>query len=252
MGYTGSNTRDMKYLCDPHVVPTVVPATLLELSTYAVRSTYAGALHIDVADGIFAPNTTWPFQNSEQIAELDSLHDRTEMPQLALEVHMMVADPGIWGERFAAAGFKTVLGHVEVFPDSAAAITALDSWREAGATSAGLAINLETPLESLDGAIASCDLVHMMSIAKIGFQGQPFDERALQRVEELHAKYPDLLVAVDGGITEATVESLARAGANKLCVGSAISQNPDPAAAYRRMTERAMKGCVPLTIEMDV
>jgi len=92
----------------------------------------------------------------------------------------------------------------------------------------------------------------MMSIARIGFQGQSFDERVLTRVEELHAKYPDLLVSVDGGVTEATVESLVRAGANRMTVGAALSRSADPAATYASILDRAMKGCAPQQSEAAV
>ena len=91
-----------------------------------------------------------------------------------------------------------------------------------------------------------------MSIGKIGAQGQPFDESVFSRIEELHATYPDMMVAVDGGVAESNVEALTRAGANRLCVGSAISKAEDPAAAYAAIHARAMKGCAPVTIDMGV
>jgi 3-keto-L-gulonate-6-phosphate decarboxylase len=54
------------------------------------------------------------------------------------------------------------------------------------------------------------------------------------------------MVAIDGGITEATVETLVRAGANRLCVGAAIASSADPARAYANIHERAMRGCQPV------
>lgn len=235
----------MRYICDPHVIPTVVPRDFAEIKAYAERcSEYTDSLHIDVTDGAFASSVTWPLANPNQAQEVAAFSRIIGFP-LKLEAHLMVQSPENLGSQFAQAGFQTVIGHIEAFEDAAHARQALERWKKSGAQEVGIAILLETPLEILDEAIPSCDLVHMMSIAKIGSQGQNFDDRVLTRVEELHAKYPDLLVSVDGGVTEATVESLVRAGANRMTVGAALSRSTEPAATYARILERAMKGCAP-------
>lgn len=240
----------MKYLCDPHIVPTVVPGSLADLQRYAQRCVeFTDALHVDIADGTFARNTTWPLVRLEQMQELESFRTTAEIPlSLKLEAHLMVREPESVAAALARAGFS-ITAHIESFTDAHEASEAIQRWKTQGAAAVGLAVLLDTPLESLDTAIDACDYVHVLSVQHIGEQGQPFDDRALQRVEELHARYPDLLVAVDGGVTEATVEQLARAGANRMSVGAAISQSAHPAATYAKIHERAMLGCAPLVHE---
>lgn len=237
----------MRYICDPHIIPTVVPKELTDIAACAERySTYADSLHVDIADGKFAPNTTWPLVADSQLSELDGLRERFKSSSpVSLEAHLMTQSPKELGARFARAGFVRVVGHIEAFADPVEAREAVEAWRRAGAREAGLAILIDTPLSALDGAAEACDVLLVMSIAEIGFQGKGFDDRALARVEELHAMYPDMTVAVDGGVSEATVEALVRAGANRMSVGAALSKSTDPAASFARILERAQKGCAP-------
>jgi len=157
----------------------------------------------------------------------------------------MVSEPFVIGRRFARAGVGRVTMHREAFGSAERAAEALHSLKEEGVREVGIALKLDTPLSALNGCVEACDYVHLMSVADIGSQGEPFDDRVLSRVEELHAQYPSLMVAVDGGISESTVEDLVRAGANRLIVGHALVESPTPAKTYARMLERALRGCLP-------
>ena len=238
----------MKYLCDPEVIPTIVPGDIAAITSYAAHcAAFTSWLHVDIADGTFAPNTTWPYALPGQESELGNFRATVQLPHtLALEVHLMVSDPLSLGEALARAGFARIAGHIEAFTDAKEALRALDMWRGAGARDVGLALKLQTSLESLAEVVGQCDFVLLMAIAEIGSQGKSFDERVISRIEELHAAYPDMMVAVDGGVSEATIETLVRAGANRMSVGSAISKSADPAGTYMQILERAQRGCMPL------
>ncbi|MBV9159090.1 MAG: hypothetical protein JO019_00655 [Candidatus Kaiserbacteria bacterium] len=240
----------MRYICDPHIIPTnTCPPDLAELERRTKEfADFSPGVQLDVADGRFAPVVSWPYHYG-QMAELSALYaggrPLPESDKTLYEIHLMVEDPLEVGVQFARAGASRIIPHIEAFAEPADARGAFERYRAAGAREVGLALLIDTPLESIESVVDQCDVVQLMSIAKIGAQGQPFDERALARVEELHALYPDLLVAVDGGISEANVELLVRAGANRLCVGSAISKAPNMALAYEKMLDRAMRGCQP-------
>ena len=239
----------MKYLCDPHILPTnTCPSDLSELSSVSeALSQFATEIQLDIADGAFAPVTSWPYRHP-QWSELEALTGGRGLPhadRIFYEAHLMVQEPLDIGMLLARAGVKRIIPHAEAIVSDPEAHTFFTQWREAGAHEVGLALLIDTPLEAIDAFIDECDVVQIMSIAHIGAQGQPFDDRALSRVEEFHARYPDKMVSVDGGITEANVDALVRAGANRLCVGSAISKATDPAAAFARIHARAMLGCTP-------
>jgi len=211
------------------IIPTVVPASLsdVEKATEANKA-FAHVVHIDAADGIFAPNTTWMPGEGELFAAREGF---------IYEAHLMLADPLSVGLMFIEAGATRVLGHIEAMPDKAGNV--LQAWRNAGASEVGLGILMGTPLEALDPYISQVDVVQMMTISKIGVQGLPFDDRAPARVAELHARYPDLAISVDGSVNEKTIQSLAQAGARRFCAGSVLSKSSDPASMYKKLAALA-------------
>jgi pentose-5-phosphate-3-epimerase len=59
-----------------------------------------------------------------------------------------------------------------------------------------------------------------MGIEKIGVQGQKFSEKCLAIVKDLHLKYPDIIIQIDGGVGDASIKKLYSAGAVRFVVGS--------------------------------
>jgi len=244
----------VKYLCDPQIIPTnTCPPDFSELGKRTEEfAVFSPSVQLDIADGIFAPVTSWPYQAGQLTEFQSAIAHGVKLPlaeHVLYEVHLMVSDVREVGLHLSRAGATRLLPHVEVFENVESAREVFKEWKDAGVRETGLSILLDTPLNALDPFIADCDVVQLVSIAKIGAQGQPFDERALTRVEELHARYPDLMVAVDGGVSEANIESLVRAGANRLCVGSAISKSENPALSFAHIHERAMMGCAPASLQ---
>jgi pentose-5-phosphate-3-epimerase len=75
-----------------------------------------------------------------------------------------------------------------------------------------------------------------MGIKHIGSQGQPFDERVLERVAKLRALYPSRTISIDGSVNRETLPQLKAAGADRFVSGSAILNQPDPVLAYTELT----------------
>lgn len=227
---------------DIEIIPTnTCPPDVAELARRSKSlSAFSKWVQLDVSDGAFTPVRSWPY-NDAQWSELESMAAGA-LPYAGIlnyETHLMVEDPARVGELLARAGCSRVIAHIEVFANPDAALAAFAQWKAAGAREVGLALLIDTPLSALEGSIAECDVVQVMSIAKLGSQGAAYDPRAITRIAELHTKYPRLTIAVDGGIGESNIADLARAGARRFGVGSAISKSPDPAAAYRRLQELA-------------
>jgi len=209
------------------VIPTVVPSSLDDVVAFVARCReFSKTFHVDAADGSLAPNDTWIPGVGEKLPESGALF---------YEAHVMAKHPEAAGNAFAAAGAKRIIAHVEAFDSEQEAGSAFASWRNNGATEIGIAALIATPLEALDPYIVSCQSVTLMTIASVGTQGIPFDERGYGRVADLHARYPDLLIEVDGGVGAAQIATLARAGARRFSVGSAISKSPDPAKTHREL-----------------
>ena len=219
------------------IIPTnTCPPDFAEFSRRsAIFAQFSDWVQLDISDGIFTAERSWPY-GEKQWTELESLAaGASELPyskNLKYETHMMVEESRELGMLLAKGGIQRVIGHVEAFADEKEILTALDAWRGAGVSEVGLAILLDTPLPVLLPVVPRCNVVQVMSIATLGRQGAPYEPRVIQRIEELHATYPNLVIEVDGGVSEKNIAELVRAGATRFGVGSAITKAADPKAAY--------------------
>lgn len=83
----------------------------------------------------------------------------------------------------------------------------------------GLSINPETMVSKLKPFLGIIDIVLVMSVHP-GFGGQEFIPKSIAKVKEIRDNYPDIIIEVDGGITDDKAWDLVDAGANILVVGA--------------------------------
>lgn len=211
------------------IIPTIVPDSLAGIKDTSEKYTsFASFFQIDVADGKFASNTTWMPSMGDKLPE-----------EFSYEVHLMVSDPHTVGLAFAKAGAHTIIGHIEAFQSAENAKRAFDEWKSAGAHSVAIAVLLQTPLEIIEPYLPLVDFVLFMNIARIGVQGFPFEESSIPRIAAFRSTHPDVVIAVDGGVSEKNIAELVHAGATRFGIGSAIAKSADPHAAYARLKARA-------------
>lgn len=208
------------------IIPAIIPASLSELKAVLEKVSFASTVQIDVVDGKFVPFTSWPYEptgSPSEAADLLASHDA--------EIDLMVEDPIKAGREWLQAGARGLVFHLESLQDPKEALALADEF----SFDLGLSINNDTPIETLYPYIQSADFVQVMGIAKIGQQGQPFDDRSLERVAELSALFPELTISVDGGVSESTIKNLKTAGATRFVVGSVILKADDPESKYKDM-----------------
>jgi ribulose-phosphate 3-epimerase len=186
-------------------------------------SQYYGKLHVDFADGRFVrTQTVLP----ADVAFLQS----NRIPAMA---HLMVQDPVRYFEDCRRAGFAYVLFHFEAFltPDEIPA--ALSRADQLGLI-AGLALGPDTTLTKIAKFIPQFKLIQIMSIQP-GAQGREFILGTFDKVAELRSLSKSVIICVDGGIKVGIAGQLARAGADILVVGSAISRSEDEGLALEAL-----------------
>ena len=187
-------------------------------------------VHVDVMDGHFVPNLTF---GPKMVADL---RKATRVP---LDVHLMIASPEQWVDRYVDAGATYVTVHVEAAADPRAA---LDAIRKAGGR-AGITLNPETDVSRIMPFLDRADLVLVMSVHP-GFGGQSFIPAALEKVRALRAALDDRGSAaeleVDGGIKPENARDVAAAGASVLVAGSAVFLDPDGVSAALAKFRRAV------------
>jgi ribulose-phosphate 3-epimerase len=151
----------------------------------------------------------------------------------------MMTNPQEFFGAFAKAGADSCTFHVEI-GDTKAHIEKLRSL----GIGVGLALNPETPVESVLPFLGDIDLLLCMTVHP-GFGGQSFISSVLEKVKTVHASAKELGVTidiqVDGGIDATTIVVARRAGANVFVAGSFIFGSPDPQGSVQRLRTNAQE-----------
>ena len=191
-------------------------------------------VQIDLCDGIFVQNKTWPFATGggDDVNFHAILNEQEGMPfweDIDFEFDLMVADAVENFHIYTKLSPNRVVFHVEAVGDLKEFqnfIEGMDVYIR-DSINIGLAINTTTPIEQIFPLINDIDFVQCMGIEHIGFQGQDFDERVLTQIKTLKEKYPDLIISVDGGVSFQTAPLLIEVGATRLVAGSLILKSQD-------------------------
>jgi ribulose-phosphate 3-epimerase len=211
------------------IMPSILAADQGHLAADCQRAEAAGAdqLHVDIMDARFVANLS-----------LSPLHTRAarEAVKIPLNVHLMMMEPQFYLEAYKKAGADTLLIHAEARCD---AREVLKSIRELDMR-AGITVNPETPAEAVfefldDGLV---DEVLCMSVHP-GFGGQQYLEYVEPKLMEIRRRSESVDLAIDGGISDQTVEQAAACGVNLFVAGSYLFKAEDMPAALADLRARA-------------
>ena len=171
------------------IAPSILAADPLELGRDALRMAEAGCdwLHVDVMDAHFVPNLSF---SPETVRAL-----RKKLPDMPLDVHLMMDNPEAYIERFAGAGASGITIHAEIPGDPAEVLKAI---RALGCRP-GLSLKPRTPVEDVLPLLSLCELVLVMTVEP-GFGGQSFMADMLPKLDALRAAGFTGLIEADGGL----------------------------------------------------
>jgi ribulose-phosphate 3-epimerase len=205
------------------LVPSILSADFTRLGEQVREAEAGGAqrIQVDVMDGHFVPNITMG------PTIVTATRRSTSLP---LEIHLMITNPQDYIEAFAKAGADVIIVHQEVCPHLHRVIQQI---RAAG-KQVGVALNPSTPIWLLQDILSLLDLVLIMTVNP-GFGGQEFIPEMLPKIANLRQMLTQrglrCDIEVDGGIHEATVPRVIKAGANLLVAGSAVYNEQESVAA---------------------
>lgn len=212
----------------PVIAPSMLKCDFGNLHQEVARLDQAGfpLLHLDVMDGHFVDNLSYgPMV-------IRSMRQLTETP---FDAHLMISDPAKYLSEYLAAGCEAITFHLEAVPDPGELLTEIRGHDVV----AGLAINPDTPIEQAEPWLEQCDLLLVMSVHP-GFGGQAFMPEVLPRVERARELAGErLIISIDGGVANGTIQQCAQAGTDLFVAGSSVFDEADYGAAGRQLADLA-------------
>lgn len=180
---------------------------------------FAKAIHIDLIDGKFAPNTTF----------LDPAPFKKYTSDIPFELHMMVDEPINFLNSWADAGFRRFIGHIEKMSNQVEFVAKAQLLGEVG-----LGVDQDSELDLIEVPLSDLDVLLIMTI-KAGFSGQEFVEKNLDKIKTAREK-TFIPIEVDGGINDQTILRVKESGANRFVATSFIFKEK-PEEQYKILQE---------------
>lgn len=205
------------------IIPALLGADQISLGHRANQvADLVNYFHFDMADGEFASR---PPGGQLQPENLDWLPESAKV-----EVHLMVAEP----EAFMAH-WLTLADRIIIHQEAAVDWENIFELGRRAAVKIALAVLLDTPLSQPPAYYEAFDLVQLMGIKTIGYQGQPFESKVVERVKSLRSHSPNVKISVDGGVNLENASALIHAGADQLVVGSGLWARADPRTVLQKL-----------------
>lgn len=210
------------------IVPTILCETVDDYKATIERlQPFAKRVHIDLADGEFAPTFSvgvnqmwWP-------------------KEWQVDIHAMVAHPSQYVDAFIQMKPYSVIFHAETAEDL---LPTLQTLKAAG-IKAGVALLKPTVPSTVQQYIEAADHVLVFS-GDLGHYGGTASLMQLEKVRLIRNIRPSIEVGWDGGANLENVFSLSQGGVDVVNCGGAINKASDPPAAYKALVEEISKHAV--------
>lgn len=226
------------------VVPAIIPRSFHDLEDHIDEvKNIADTVQIDILDGLFVPEKSWPYivSNDPDFEKIKSEGEGLPFWQdVQFEIDLMIREPEhVWRD-WVHAGASRIIVHVEStekLPDIIADFKKENVSKDSFLYSQlGLAIQIHTEVEQLYPYLEDIAFVQCMGIEQIGYQGQEFSGEVVHKIEDIKKRKPDMIVTVDGAMSEETIPLVKAAGAERVAVGSALFESDNIQQTYTHLS----------------
>mgnify|MGYP000521454261 CR=1 FL=1 len=208
------------------IIPAIMPKDLENISILAgLVKNHAETVQLDLMDGDYVPEKTWPFFYKGDYDFEAIVKEEQSLPfwqDINYELDLMVAKPENRLDDWFGLGASRVIFHYASIADWDK-IRSIDPFFR-NFTQLGLAVTIHDDIKDVKEILSEghFDFIQVMAIAHIGYMGEPFEEAALELIDTLHARYPEMIISVDGGVSLDSIAALADAGASRFVSGSGV------------------------------
>ena len=218
------------------ILPAIVPISYIDLEEkVGLIASELDLVHIDVSDGKFTSDKNWPIvENNGEFEKI--VNGKKKLPfsgAVDYEIHLMTESPADEVADWAKIGVSRILVQIEAGSD--AVMDILKEWGHV--VPIGLVANMETPVEVFESFFDKVSTIQLMSIAVIGHQGEPFNDKVLDKIKRLRLLGYKHKIVVDGGINLENAKTVIDAGADRLVVGSVIWKSDNPTGTLKKFKD---------------
>ena len=209
-------------------MPRIIPAIFTDDAhdfrrMLAASEEFAPEVHIDVTDGVFAGRRSVP------VASL-----MEAKPAIPVELHLMVKEPLDALDQLRGTSVKRIIVHWETLGEIGPALSLLRRQEFVP----GLAVNPDTAIDTVSPWLAELNQVLVMGVAP-GERGGALVVEVPHKIRTLRMIWPNGTISADGGMNAETIPEVARGGADRIIVATAIWQSADPRSAYQALQDVA-------------
>ena len=175
-------------------------------------------VQIDITDGKFVKTKT-----NIDLIDLKYFTERANV-----EFHLMIDRPEETIGEWIRIVPKRVVVHIEAVIEVENIINVC---RE-NSVEIGLALNPETPLTLVEPWINAVDIIIFLGV-RPGRGGQEFITEVLEKIKSLRQNFPNVKIAIDGGVKISNIEELKNAGVDIFVIGSGILKSSNVGQAIQ-------------------
>lgn len=190
--------------------PSMMCADYGKLKEEVIELDQAGVdiFHCDVMDGTFVPNMTMG------IMDIRTIRKYTDK---IIDCHLMIENPSNKVDWFMDSGVDLIYIHPE---SERYVVKTLAHIKERGKL-AGIAVNPDTSIESIEEMLNICDYVMIMTVNP-GFAGQKFinfTKKKIEKLVQLKQVY-GFKITIDGACSSQVIKELSDMGCDGFVLGT--------------------------------
>lgn len=218
-----------------HIVPAIIPDSLDQLQS-RLREVLGivPRVQIDVMDGTYAPTSSWPYAGAGREAFEAIRREDQGLPywqDFDFEIDLLLKNPEERLVEWTLAGAACLIFHVE----STDKLEDIAHECYERRVEMALAIKPSSDIELLAPYIERSLFVQVMGNDRIGYHGVSLDAKALDMIQKIKKRWPNITVGVDIGVSPETLPKLCDAGATRFAAGSAVFNFNTPAGAISHL-----------------